>query len=82
MVVECAYLEGEGPARVQNRYCVANPIATRFRLDGKWVILPVEVISSPAFVVAAELEQGLERSCDFFYIHEQTNMYSHHIVTA
>lgn len=82
VVVECAYLEGEGPAIVQNRYCVANPIATRFRLDGKWVILPVEVISSPAFVVAAELEQGLERSCDFFYIHEQTNMYSHHIVTA
>jgi hypothetical protein len=81
VVVECAYLEGEDPARVQNRYRVANPIATRFRLEGKWVILPVEVISSPAFVVAAELKQGLETSSDFFYIHEQTNMYSHHIRT-
>ena len=81
VVVECAYLEGDDPARVQNRYRVANPIATRFRLEGKWVILPVEVISSPAFVVAAELKQGLETSSDFFYIHEQTNMYSHHIRT-
>ena len=76
VVVESAFHPGEDPTIIRDRYRVHDDVSSRVRLDGKWRILPIECIASPAFAVPAEISQRSKINNDYTVLVPEQKWYS------